>query len=363
MLKPKKQFGFEPDYAIPPGETLKEVMESLNMSQKELAIRTGVTVQTFNRIFKGEQPISYETSNKLELATGVPARMWNNLEAQYREQLAKLKERKQLESDLDWLTNIPVNELVQRNAIESKKDKALILREALKFFGVSSVSAWHNIWSQPAIAARRSQCFETRPGPAATWIRLGEIQAQQIVCRDYSKSQFYKALEKIRGLTIKTPEEFIPKMISLCADSGVAVALVPEMKKVPWHGATKWLSATKAMIILNLRGKAEDQFWFSFFHEAGHVLNDSKKDLFINDGKEDDPNERKANAFAAEFLIPSTYDRIISDLRSKADIIQIAHELQIAPGIVAGRFQRLTKKWAYFKGLIRSFHWANADLS
>jgi len=245
MLESKKGFGFEPDYAIPPGVTLKEVMESLNMTQKELAIRTGVTVQTLNRIFKGEQPISYETSNKLELATSVPSRMWNNLEAQYREQLAKLKELKQLESGLDWLINIPVNELVQRNAIESKKDKALILREALKFFGVSSVSAWHDIWSKPAIAARRSQCFETRPGPAATWIRLGEIQTQQIVCRDYSKKQFYKALEKIRGLTVKGPEEFIPEMISLCADSGVAIALVQEMKKVPWHGATKWLSTTR----------------------------------------------------------------------------------------------------------------------
>ena len=94
MLESKKRFGFEPDYAIPPGVTLKEVMESLNMTQKELAIRTDVTVQTLNRIYKGEQPISYETSNKHELATGVPARMWNNLEAQYREQLAKLKERK-----------------------------------------------------------------------------------------------------------------------------------------------------------------------------------------------------------------------------------------------------------------------------
>lgn len=361
MAKPQKRFGFEPDYAVPSGKTLKEVMESLNMSQKELATRTNVTVQTLNRIFKGEQPISYETSNKLELATGVPARMWNNLEAQYREQLAKLKEREQLESELDWLTNIPVNELIQRNAIEPKNDKALILREVLKFFGVSSVSAWHNIWSQPAVAARRSQCFETRPGPAATWIRLGEIQAQQIVCRDYNKNQFYKALEKIKGLTVKRPNEFIPEMISMCADSGVAVALVPEMKKVPWHGATKWLSSTKAMILLNLRGKAEDQFWFSFFHEAGHVLNDSKKDLFINDGQEDDPNEQKANAFAADFLIPSAYDRVIRSLKSKADVIQLANELQISPGIVAGRFQRLTKKWAYFKGLIRSFYWTTAD--
>ena len=96
MLTAKKLYGFEPDYAIAPGETLKEVMESLNMSQKELGIRTDLTVQSLNRIFKGIQPISYETANKLELATGVPARMWNNLEAQYREQLAKNKKRRQM---------------------------------------------------------------------------------------------------------------------------------------------------------------------------------------------------------------------------------------------------------------------------
>jgi len=96
MLKAKKLYRFEPDYEISPGETLKEVMESLNISQKELAVRTGLTVQSLNRIFKGDQPISYETANRLELATGVTARMWNNLEAQYREQLAQNKERKQM---------------------------------------------------------------------------------------------------------------------------------------------------------------------------------------------------------------------------------------------------------------------------
>lgn len=358
MLKSEKRFGFEPDYAVPPGTTLKEVMESLNMTQKELAIRTGVTVQTLNRIFKGEQPISYETSNKLELATGVPSRMWNNLEAQYRGQLAKIKELKQLESGLDWLSDIPVKELVQRKAIEPKKEKALILREVLKFFGVSSVAAWHDVWSEPAVAARRSRCFETRPGPAATWIRLGEIQALKIACKDYNKKQFHISLDAIRGLTVKDPEESIPEMISLCADSGVAIALVPEMKKVPWHGATKWLSATKAMILLNLRGKAEDQFWFSFFHEAGHVLYDGKKDLLINNGSEDDPREKRANAFAADFLIPPEYDKTIIRMKSKNEITRLANELQIAPGIVAGRFQRLTKKWSYFKDLIRPFHWA-----
>jgi addiction module HigA family antidote len=355
MLTAKKLYGFEPDYAVSPGETLKEVMESLNMAQKELAIRTGLTVQSLNRIFKGEQPISYETANKLELATGVPARMWNNLEAHYREQLAKAKERKQLESDLDWLKTIPTQELIQRKAIEPQKDNVLLLRETLKFFGLSSVSAWKDIWAKPAVAARRSRCFETCPGPASAWIRLGEIQSHRIDCLPFDKNAFVRAVKKIRLLTVKKPEEFIPETIQLCADSGVALALVPEMKKVPWNGATKWLSASKAMILLNLRGKMEDHFWFSFFHEAGHVLYDSKKDLYINDGTIDDPREHEANEFAANILIPRDTDPEIASLKTKEDVIRIANELKISPGIVAGRFQHLTQKWSYFNGLKRKF--------
>jgi HTH-type transcriptional regulator / antitoxin HigA len=358
MLTAKKLYGFEPDYAVSPGETLKEVMESLNMAQKELAIRTGLTVQSLNRIFKGEQPISYETANKLELATGVPARMWNNLEAHYREQLAKAKERKQLETDLDWLKTIPTQELIQRKAIEPQKDDVLLLRETLKFFGLSSVSAWKDIWANPAVAARRSRCFETCPGPASAWMRLGEIQAHQIDCQPFDKISFIQALKKIRLLTVKDPEKFIPETIQLCAGSGVALALVREMKKVPWHGATKWLAASKAMILLNLRGKMEDQFWFSFFHEAGHVLYDSKKDLYINDGTVDDPREHEANEFAANILIPRDIDPEIASLKTKEDVILLANELKISPGIVAGRFQYLTQKWSYFNGLKRKFQWA-----
>jgi len=93
MDKAKKNFEFEPDYAIPPGATLTEVMESLEINQKELAIRTGLTEQTLIRIFNGDQPISYETANRPELATQVPAGMWNNLEAQFVEQRAKLEEQ------------------------------------------------------------------------------------------------------------------------------------------------------------------------------------------------------------------------------------------------------------------------------
>ena len=353
-----KKYEFEPDYAVAPGETLLEAMESLEITQKELAIRTGLTEQTLTRIFKGEQPISYETANRLELVTKVPARLWNNLEAQYREQKAKLEERRRLESSVKWLKSIPTKELIERGHIEPDKDNVVLLRRILSFYGVSSVQAWKDVWEKPAVAARRSPCFESRPGDASVWIRQGELQAHKIECKPFDKRQFLTALQQIRSFTREDPKVFEPEMKRRCAESGVAIAFVPEMKKVPWNGATRWLTPRKAMILLSLRGKGEDKFWFSFFHEAGHILNDGKKDLLINDGTQDDPREKRANDFASEFLIPSRFNTEIQQFRSKAEVINLAGELNISPGIVAGRYQFLTGKWNFFKGLIRNLEWA-----
>ncbi len=354
----KKKYNFTPDYAIPPGETLKETMESLEMTQKELAKRTGLTVQSLNRIFKGEQPINYETAGKLELVTGVPARFWNDLEAQYREQLEKIRELENLKKNLDWLKTIPVSELQKRGLIAQSEEKSEQVREILKFFGVSAVSAWDEIWIKPKVAARRSPCFESIPGHAATWIRQGEIIAQKIECKPFDKKLFREMLNEIRGLTVEHPKVFIPRMQKLCSDAGVAVALVPEMKKVPWSGATKWISSNKAMIIINLRGKREDKFWFSFFHEAGHIVNDNKKNLYINDNS-NDPVEQRADKFAESILFPGKCRELIPNLRSKQKINSFAKEIGLSPGIVAGQYQYLTLKWKWYNDLITKFVWVS----
>jgi len=358
MVETKKEYGFEPDYAIPPGETLKETVESIGMTQIEFAKRTGLTVQSINRIYKGEQPIIYETANKLELVTGVPARFWNNLEANYREQLEKIKELDELNNNLDWLKIIPVGELQKRGLISKTSNKNEQLRDALKFFAVSSVPTWEKVWNEPKVAARRSTCFESIPGHAATWIRQGELLAQKIQCAPYDKNRFKEAIAEIRSLTLDTPKNFGPKMTELCAQAGVALSLVPEMKKVPWNGATKWLHANKAMIIINLRGKREDKFWFSFFHEAGHVLNDNKKKLYIND-ESDDPVEVRANDFAASILFPGGSREEIPRLTTKSKIVLFAQKIGLSPGIIAGQFQFLTGKWTWYHSLIRKFVWNN----
>jgi HTH-type transcriptional regulator / antitoxin HigA len=358
MDKNLKQYTFKPDYAVPPGETLKETMEFLRMSQREMAIRTGLTVQTLNRIFTGEQSISYETANKLELVTGVKARFWNSLEAQYREDIARLSEKEQLNADLDWLKIIPTKDLIKRGYIKNSTDKVELLRETLKFYGVSSVSAWNSLWDNPKVAARRSKCFNSHPGAASAWIRTGEIKAISIKCNKYDKKVFLAILQDLRLLTLEGPETSLPKLQKNCARAGVAVVFVPEFKKVPWNGATKWLSPDKAMVLLNLRGKGEDHFWFSFFHEAWHILHDQKKFLSINDDSKDS-KEISADEFAAEILIPYRFNAIISGIKSKQGIIDFAKTLKVSPGIVAGRYHHLTKKWNWYNGLIRKFQWTN----
>jgi addiction module HigA family antidote len=352
------KLSYQPDYAVTPGESLKELIDSLSMSQKEMATRLEMTEQSLVRILKGDQPITYETAERLEMVTGTPASFWNNLEALYREQLAKIAQYDRLEAEIEWLDIIPLAVLRKRGRLSKTRDKTTQLKEVLGFFGVSSVSAWHDIWGQPAVAARRSKCFESRPGHAAVWIRLGELEANNIECAPYDRTKFKESVFNIRGLTLESPEVFANKMRRECAKAGVALAFIPEISKVPWSGATKWITPNKAMILLNLRGKKEDKFWFSFFHEAYHVLYDGKKGLYINDGKQADEREKQADAFAAEILIPAEYNDVIRVIRSHEELQEIAAELEIATGIVAGRFQHLTKKWQWFNDEIKGLIWS-----
>jgi len=237
-----------------------------------------------------------------------------------------------MRADLDWLDSIPVKELQARDLVGVHTDKVLVLRDVLAFYGVGSVAAWREVWETPELAARRSTCFETCPGAASAWIRQGELLAHAISCQPYNRARLVGALRAIRGLTREPDEVFRPEMVAQCAVAGVAVVFVHEMKKVPWNGASKWLTPDKAMILLSLRGKSEDKFWFSFFHEAGHVARQhKKKELFINDGTSKDEWEKEADAFAAEFLIPGKHDSVIRRFRTKAEVCSMADALEVSP--------------------------------
>ena len=331
---------FVPDYAIPPGETLLDTIEALGMSQAELSERTGRPKKTINEIIKGKAPITPDTALQLERVLGVSAAFWNNLEKNYRETLARLSEQERLKEQIAWLSELPVKALVKLGWIRSFKEKVHQLQEVLNYFGVASPECWREMWLGAQVAYRTSQAFESDPGAVSAWLRKGELVAREIACKPYDESTFRAALKAIRSITVKPPEEFQHEVVRLCADAGVAVAFVPELPKMRTSGATWWLSPTKAVILLSLRYKSDDHLWFSFFHEAGHILLHGKKDVFIEDNHSSD-KENEANRFASEFLIPthrlSTF--VASTRLSKEAVRAFAAELGIAPGIVVGRLQ------------------------
>ena len=358
MVKRNNQYN--PNYAIVPGMVLEEYLESINMSQSELSLRTSLSKKTINEIIQGKNPITPTTALKFEKVLGRPANFWNNLEINYQEDKARAEERASLVADLEWLSHIPTKELLDRGCIQpvTKGDKIALLQVTLSFFGVASVNAWKKQWEHPAIAARCSQTSITNYYVLASWVRQGEIQASRLKLNPFNRDVFEQVLKEIRNFTSNSPEEFTIKMRELCAASGVAVAFVPEMKKAPWNGATKWISPHKALIILSLRGKSEDKFWFTFFHEAYHVLKgEGKTKLYINSGQMENESDRRANEFASSFLIPKMYHQRLIKLKSYNELKQLAHELNISQGIVAGQVQYLTNRFDVFHRAIRKFEW------
>jgi addiction module HigA family antidote len=336
-----KRYPHEPDYIVAPGEVLQETIDSLGMTQVDLAKRTGLSSKTVNQIMQGREPLSHVTALRLERVVGVPARFWNNLEATYRERLARREEKEGLSQDLEWVKTIPTKELIRRGQIQGRDDAVVLLQAVFAFFGVNSAREWKAVWASPQVAFRRSQVFKSHPGAVAAWIRLGELEGQRLECQAYDKGKFRKALEQVRRLTVEGPAVFVPKMRDCCARAGVAVVFTPEIPGAPVSGATQWLTPDKALLQLSLRFKTNDHFWFSFFHEAGHILKHGKREKFVEDGSDHDAKEEEANRFAEDFLIPRDRREELAHLRSREQIIAFARSVGVAPGIVLGRLQKM----------------------
>lgn len=330
-----------PDYLVPPGEVLEEYLEAYSMTQTELAARTGLTKKTINEIIKGKSPITSETALRLERSLGRPAHFWNNLEGQFQEDRSRFAEEKRLEGHLDWLKKIPVSHLTKLGWLPKKSDKISQLTEVLRFFGVASPEQWLTVWQEHQVAYRQTIRFEACAEFVSAWLRKGEIDARQIACEPFDRKRFQEALDVIRGLTMEKPKIFQPRLVDICASAGVAVVFIPELPKAGVYGATRWLG-DKAVIQLSLRYKSNDHLWFTFFHEAGHIIKHGRKEIFIEGNGMDSEKEEEANAFARDRLIPPADYRRFSaswDGRSLAPIEAFAEKIKIAPGIVVGRLQ------------------------
>jgi len=328
-----------PTHPIHPGETLREALEAIGMSQVELATRMKRPVKTINEIIKGIESITPGTANQLERVLGISSKFWINLQSNFDIAEEKARMENQLTAEDEKVPLFPYSEMANLGWVKKTRIIRERTLELLSFFGVVSFSQMNQVFKG---AYRKKHKKTSSQEALAAWLRLGELKAQKINVENFDKKKFRKILKEARALTKNTNKDFRDKLTTMCALCGVCVTYVPHLKRTYVNGATRWLTSTKALIQLSYRYRYKDIMWFTFFHEAAHLLLHNKSENIIDyvDQKQTE-EEKQADEWASKFLIPkSAYRKFTSNFNnSESSIIDFAQELGIGPDIVVGRLQ------------------------
>jgi HTH-type transcriptional regulator/antitoxin HigA len=333
---------YSSDLAIHVGEFLEETLEEIGMTQSELANRLGRPLQMVNEIIKGKKSITSTTALELEDVLGIPSHIWLGLENQYQIVLAKQKELELMQKESKLISNFPYADLVKNGFVKTTRKAIEKVDELKRFFEVAKLAQIPHIKTyQPAF--RVSTNGNISHEAIASWIQAGRLKAKEIQTDDFDKKKLKKQLQTLKDLmNLEDINKTIKKLQTILNSCGVALVLLPHFKNTKVNGATFWLDNNKAVVLMSSRGGFSDVFWFSFFHEIGHILLHPKREVFLEDGYNDEKlqkQEDEADNFAREILIKNETFKIFVQNRdfTKEAILRFAKQQNIKPSIIVGR--------------------------
>lgn len=359
---------FHPDWISAPGDTIADILAQRGMSQREFAVKIGRTAEQVQGLLDGREPITESMAEKLVAALGGSSTFWTNRERRFREGIRHLG---RLADDIEvtgWLRELPVNDMIKMGWMPRAKDARERVVACLQFFGVSDLRTWRTEYTSllGSAAFRTSARFESRPAAVAAWLRRGELEGGSIECKAWDVSRFDNAVNQARALTReKDPSRFLPALRALFAACGVAVVILKTPAGCHASGATRFVTRRKAIMMLSFRYLSDDQFWFSVFHEGGHLIRHPHR-LFLEERTmPSTKEEEEANTFAVDTLVPPQLRKEM--LRLPIDgraVMRFARKAGVAPGIVVGQLQHLgILHHRQLNNLKRRYVWSDMRLS
>jgi HTH-type transcriptional regulator/antitoxin HigA len=333
---------FEPNWAVHPGEILEEHLEARGLTQAEFARRTGLTTKIISTIISGSNPVTPATALAFENVLGMKAAVWTNLQSQW-ELFEERRRRAPSEAKAkSFLSRFPVSTLISDGVLPRTNDVNARLGALFDFFGVASIEAYDVTVARLAVNHREARGPNEAHDYVFTWLKLGERRARSMNLPRFDAVKFEKAVRAARTMTKKGPDAFWPAMTMYCREAGVALLLLEPFTGMTVYGSTYWIESGNAVIQLSLRRKSNDQFWFTFFHECGHVLLHPKRNFVDGgDGAQSETAEMEANAFAEQVIYG---ENGVKELREASPMTaegvkRVADKLGIHPGIVVGTLQ------------------------
>ena len=340
-----KQNQYNPQSVPHPGLTLAEKLEEMGMGPKEFALRSGKPEKTITAILKGDSSITADMAVQFESVTKIPAHFWMNHQRGYDEYVARQKRHDVIGHSIEWAKSFPLQEMVKKGWLPSGDTAHERTAAMLDFFGFVHHSAWEDYYfnQQLKVAFRISLANTNEPYAISAWLRKGELQAAALSAKAYSEKKFREMLPALKLIMAKQPTDFFSRLQAVCLDAGVKVVHTPSLPKAPICGSTRWLHDTP-LIQLTGRYNRNDSFWFTFFHEAGHILLHGKKDVFLEKVEYTDKDllkEKEADAFAVKWTLTEEEEAIVlaaAPLDEKK-IRSFAEQFQTHPAIIIGRLQ------------------------
>lgn len=331
--------------AYHPGYYISDLIDELGITQEELAYRLEITPKNLSELVNGKAPLSKNIAIKLSTMLGTSIEMWLNLQNQFDLADAEIKKLMQQENDKKLLSYIDYSFFVKLGILPAKrlwKDK---LEELCKFLKIGTLSA---LTRPDLLVSYRQVCNSVIDEKITVcsniWVQTVLNKAENINVSKFNRNKLLDCINIIRELTLLPPSTVYPDIKKRLADCGVALVLLPSIKNSGIHGAIKWINADKVVLGITDRGKDTDKFWFSLFHEIGHILQPKTKNLVVSGSNYtyDDKLEEEADLFAQNTLIPKDeYERFISRNNiTRSSIKQFAWEIHRHPGIIVGRLQK-----------------------
>lgn len=354
---------FSPDWVSPPGRTISALLSQKQLGADALAQRLGMASSAFRDLISGVEKIDANIANRLSDALGGTVDFWVRREANYREQLSNMAaevESKQIDK---LMHDLPYKEMADLGWVRTATSNVERVLSVLQFFGSTNAASVEKQVNNIAKSTRlrTSRKFASTAWALAAWVRQGMIAASETTCTEWDAKRFKLALPSIRTLTRqKDPEIFLKELQDLCSSCGVAVVALKAPKMCKASGATVPLPRNRKLILLSFRHRTDDHFWFTFFHEAGHLLlHDSRASFVDSDYTESGSCETEADEFSAQVLLPDVWRKRMKRVPLDAkEIMRFAKDAGVSPGIVVGQLQHEGAiRMNQFNFLKRRFIW------
>lgn len=275
---------------------------------------------------------------KLSRLMGTSAAYWLNLQQAYDALIVEFKSDQELEQERVVFEKIDYKYFRNNFMLPDLPRKIDEQIERIRrFLDIATLT----VLKRPDMAARfrssSENLTEANTIKANIMMQIATNEALHSNAPKFNKKEFEKAVDYALTLT-ESHTDFYDKLKEKFFNAGVIFVILPNISGSRINGATKKVG-DNIVLMVNDRRLYADSFWFTLFHEIGHILSG---DYGVSFDMEMGENEKLADEYARNRLIPSEkYDEFIShQIFSLQSIKDFSKSIQRDPGIVLGRLQK-----------------------